>query len=223
MPASEEKGTGSGTAEVRPGHARHQVIELEEAGASGEGNQERPESVSCQQPVPPDHMPFYRRKQIFTRIGLVVIGLDQLTKLLIINAMPLNTSVVPYPSLYPYFQLSHVANTGALFGLFPQAPTVFATLAVVVSLAIAYFNYQLPTQSLKLRLALGLVFGGAIGNLIDRIRLGYVTDFLDFNLRPLLDWPILDWPVFNIADMALVSGIVILAYLAWREPEVLEG
>jgi signal peptidase II len=222
MLSNEEKGIGSESAEAKSDRTHHQVAELQTGDASDEMVGERP-PVSRQQPVPPGHMPFYRRKQIFTRVSLVVIGLDQLTKLLVINAMPLNTSAVPYPSLSPYFQLSHVANTGTLFGLFPQAQNVFAILAVVVSLAIAYFNYQLPTRSLKLRLALGLVFGGAIGNLIDRLRLGYVTDFLDFNLRPLLDWSILDWPVFNIADLSLVLGIAILTYLSWREPEALEG
>ncbi|MEJ2750557.1 MAG: signal peptidase II, partial [Anaerolineae bacterium] len=166
----------------------------------------------CRQPVPEGSMPFYRRKHIFAWVGLAVIIIDQLTKWRVEATIPLNTSLAPIPRLYPYFQFSHVANTGTFFGLFPSAKWIFAILAIVVAFGLAYFNYHLPAQSLKLRLALGLLFGGAMGNLIDRVRLGHVTDFMNVNLRPLLhpliDIPILDWAVFNVADMAISAGIV---------------
>jgi signal peptidase II len=182
--------------------------------------------ADCRQPVPEGVMPYYRRKRLFGWIGTAVILLDQLTKWKIEATMPLNTSLAPFPELYPYFQLSHIANTGSVFGILPQAKWIITILAVFVTFGIAYFNYQLPSPSLKLRLALGLLFGGAVGNLIDRFRIGHVTDFLNFNLRPLtqplIDIPILDWAVFNVADMAISGGIALLIYIMWREPETIE-
>jgi signal peptidase II len=91
---------------------------------------------------------------------------------------------------------------------------------------LAVFNYSLPTQSIKLRLALGFLFGGAIGNLADRFRIGHVTDFMNVNLRPLLqpliDIPILDWAIFNVADMAISTGIAFMLYIILFEPELIE-
>jgi signal peptidase II len=79
---------------------------------------------------------------------------------------------------------------------------------------------------LKLRLALGLLFGGALGNLVDRLRIGHVTDFMNVNLRPLIqpfiDIPILDWAVFNVADMALSAGIGLMLYIIWFEQQLIE-
>ncbi len=179
------------------------------------------------EPVPEAAAPFYRRKQMFGWIGTAVIILDQLTKWKIEAVMPLYSSIQPYPNLHPYFELFHTTNTGTAFGLFPQAKWIFTLLAALVALAIVYINYQLPAQSMKLRLALGLLFGGGMGNFIDRMRIGHVTDFVHVNLRPLLhpliDIPILDWPVFNVADMAISAGIGILIYIMLREPATIEG
>jgi signal peptidase II len=180
----------------------------------------------CRQPVPDGVMPFRQRKQIFAWLGVIILVIDQLTKWRIEATISLNTSTVPIPSLYPYFQFSHVANTGTLFGLFPEAKWIFTVLAVIVSAGLAYFNYHLPTESLKLRLALGFLFGGALGNLVDRFRIGHVTDFMNVNLRPLLqpiiDIPLLDWAVFNVADMAISTGIGIMLYIILFEPELIE-
>ena len=180
----------------------------------------------CHQPVPEGVMPFNRRKQIFAGLGVAILIIDQLTKWRIEATIPLYTSMAPIPDLYPYFQFTHVPNTGTLFGLFPDAKWIFTALAVIVSVGLAVFNYSLPTQSIKLRLALGFLFGGAIGNLTDRFRIGHVTDFLNVNLRPLLepliDIPILDWAIFNVADMAISTGIAIMLYIILFEPELIE-
>ncbi len=168
----------------------------------------------------------YQNRRLFGWIGGMIILLDQLSKWQIEARIPLNTSLAPFPSLYPYFQFSHVANTGMAFGFLPQTKWIITVLAVFVIVWLAYFNYKLPAATIKLRIALGLLFGGALGNWIDRIRIGHVTDFLNFNLRPLLqptlDIPILDWYVFNVADIALSSGIALLLYIMLREPETLE-
>lgn len=169
------------------------------------------------------HPAYRRRHLIFAAIGLLAISLDQWTKWLIIQAMPLNTSQSPIPELYPYFQFSHLSNTGTAFGLLPQAKWVFTALALLVAVGLVVYNHVETLPNWKLRLALGLLFGGAAGNLIDRFRLGYVTDFINFNLRPLLppplDIPILDWAVFNLADLAITTGVILLALHLWLDQE----
>jgi len=168
--------------------------------------------------------PAYRwRILIFAAVGLLVVSLDQWTKWLIIQKVPLNTNHAPFPGLSPYFQFSHVSNTGTAFGFLPQAKWVFTVLAVVVTIGLVFYNIIEHLPNWKLRIALGLLWGGAMGNLIDRFRIGHVTDFINFNLRPLhqpaLDIRILDWAVFNIADLAISTGVVVLALHLWLDHE----
>jgi signal peptidase II len=136
-------------------------------------------------------------------IVAVVLVLDQWTKRLVESRIPLNTSWAPFPEFANLFQFTHVANTGAAFGIFQGGGIVFTILALVVVGAIVYFNFTLPAGNVLIRVALGLMLGGAIGNnLIDRIRLGHVTDFVDIG----------PWYIFNVADLALTSGIILMAY-----------
>ncbi len=137
-------------------------------------------------------------------IALVVIALDQYTKALVREHLPLNTSWMPIPWLDPLVTLTHVRNTGAAFGLFPSLGGVFRIVSLVVVVAIIFFFRQLAAASWMLRIALGLQLGGASGNLIDRFVHGYVTDFVDVRV----------WPIFNVADSAIVVGTVLLAYYA---------
>lgn len=143
---------------------------------------------------------------LFAVAGLI-IALDQLTKYVIEQTLPLYESWQPFPAIANLFQITHATNTGAAFGLFPSGSTLFAILAVVVAVGIIYYNYTLGRGHRLLRVALGLQLGGAIGNLADRLRQGYVTDFLDFG----------PWPVFNIADTAIVAGVILLAWLMLME------
>lgn len=143
---------------------------------------------------------------LFIVAGLV-ITIDHLTKLLVEAWLPLNTTWAPFPALGDYFRLTHTSNTGAAFGLFPGGSPVFAAVAVGVALFILVYNYRLEAGHTLLRVALGLQLGGAMGNLIDRLRLGHVTDFFDFG----------PWPVFNVADLAVVTGVVLLGFLMFRE------
>ncbi len=140
-------------------------------------------------------------------VALVVIVLDQASKYLIEARMPLNTTYAPIPALEAIFRITHVSNTGAAFGLFAQGGVLFMLVAAVVSVVIILYNFSLPRGFFLLRAALGLQLGGALGNLIDRIRLGHVTDFLDFG----------PWPVFNLADTSIVAGVVILGVLMLLE------
>jgi signal peptidase II len=147
---------------------------------------------------------------LFLVMGLVLL-VDYLSKRFIEGWLPLNHSWMPWSWLAPYFQISHVTNTGAAFGLFPSGSMLFAVVAIIVSVVIVIYNFRLPGNQIWFRVALGLELGGAIGNLIDRFRLGHVTDFLDFG----------PWPVFNLADLSIVLGVILMAYLmiseSWRE------
>lgn len=147
-------------------------------------------------------------------VGTGVILLDQLTKRLIEASIPLYTQSIPSDLLYPYFRFTHTANYGAAFGLFQNGGLIFGTVAAVVAIAIIVYNFSLPPGQRLLRIALGLQLGGALGNLIDRLRLGYVTDFLDVDVSSIIRIPyISDWPVFNLADLSIVTGVVVLAFL----------
>lgn len=140
-------------------------------------------------------------------VAALVILLDQATKFLIEANIPYNTSWAPIPWLAPVFQLTHTGNTGIAFGLFAGGSLIFAIVALVVTVIILFYNFTLPAGNVGLRLVLGLLLGGALGNLIDRVRLGHVTDFLDFG----------PWPIFNVADTAVVAGALALAWLMWAE------
>ena len=133
-------------------------------------------------------------------VALLVIGLDRLTKYLVVSNLALGESWMPVSWLAPIVTITHVHNTGAAFGIFPAGGLVFTTLGVIVSVAILYYFHQLPPGQWWVRTALGLQLGGAIGNLIDRFRQGHVTDFINFRF----------WPVFNVADSSIVIGVTIL-------------
>ena len=147
--------------------------------------------------------PVWRRLALFV-IAAVVIAADRYTKNLARTYLPLHRSWNPIAWLDPIVTLTHIRNTGAAFGLFPNLGIVFVLVAVAVVVAIAVYYRQLATASWVLQLALGLQLGGAAGNMIDRIIYGYVIDFIDFRV----------WPVFNIADSSLVVGTILLAYYA---------
>ena len=141
-----------------------------------------------------------------------VVALDQWTKGLIEKSIPLNGMMVPFPALEPYLKLVHFANTGAAFGILRGQASLFVAIALVVIVIVLVYARQLPTEYWGVRACLGLLLGGAISNnLIDRVQLGYVTDFL------LLSAPIggrvYDWPAFNVADSCIVVGTIGLGVL----------
>ena len=139
----------------------------------------------------------------FYAIALGVIALDQMVKQWTIAAIPVDGSI---PLWAGVFQLTHTQNRGMAFSLLPGQTLLLAAAAIIVSAVIVLtqrrFGAKMP---LTLGLALTLPLGGALGNLIDRLRLGYVTDLFDFRL--------IHFPVFNVADAAITIGI---ALLMWR-------
>ena len=140
-------------------------------------------------------------------IMAAVLLVDQATKYLVETRLPLYGTWVPIPALENIFRVVHTANTGAVFGLFQGTGMFFAALAVLVAVAIAYFNMTLPGGQWLLRVALGLQLGGALGNLTDRLRQGHVTDFVDTG----------PWYIWNLADLAIVSGVILYGITYWRE------
>lgn len=139
-------------------------------------------------------------------IAFVVVLFDQITKAIVVANLDLYETWMPIEALAPYFNFIHIRNTGAAFGIFPDGGLFFTVVAFVVIGVIVYFYRELPDHSLLIRTALGFQLGGALGNLIDRLRQGYVVDF--FNVKI--------WPVFNIADSAIVVGVLLLIFLLWQ-------
>lgn len=131
-------------------------------------------------------------------IAISILILDQLTKYLIVANFDYLQSV---PVIKDIFHLTLVHNYGAAFGILQNQRILFIAIALLVLGVIIYFYRQLPSDWIS-KLAIGLAIGGTIGNLIDRVRLGYVIDFFDFRI----------WPVFNIADSAIVVGMLLLAW-----------
>lgn len=142
----------------------------------------------------------------FIIMGSVLL-IDQISKNLVETRIPLYGYWAPIPALAEWLRITHTGNTGAVFGLFQGTGMFFAALAVVVSIAIIYFNFTLPGGQWLLRLALGLQLGGALGNMTDRLRQGHVTDFIDVG----------PWYIFNVADMAIVSGVILFAFVMLRD------
>ncbi|MCC7370409.1 MAG: signal peptidase II [Chloroflexi bacterium] len=144
---------------------------------------------------------FSRRTLTFAATALSVIALDRWTKQLAIDHL-LESGVRSIPLLGDIVKLTYVENRGAAFGVLQNQTAFFVLVGVIViSVIIASYRY-IPEPSWILNLCLGLQMGGAIGNLIDRIQVGYVVDFIDFTY----------WPVFNIADSAICVGVAGLAY-----------
>jgi signal peptidase II len=154
--------------------------------------------------------PERRKYLIFGILAALTIVLDQWTKVLARDAL-IPLGYTGRKVIDGYFILRYSENTGVAFGMLQNLPGGRVVLAVIACLALALVIYYLrrtDASHTKLQVALGLVGGGAIGNLVDRILHGGVTDFLVFNLG---FWPFNPWPAFNIADAALVVGVFLMA------------
>ena len=155
------------------------------------------------------------RRAGYVLISVAVLLLDQLTKAVIAARIPLHTSVTVIDG---FFDLTHVKNRGAAFGLFasvesPLRALLLNAVAFAVFVGILVYAFKSSPGSTRLQVGLALILGGAVGNLVDRIRLGSVTDFLDFSIGTYR------WPAFNVADSAITIGVCLLALDIWRKPE----
>ena len=141
--------------------------------------------------------------------ALLVLSMDQWSKAWVRSHLAPMDSWGIIPGAEKYFTITRASNTGAAFGMFKGGGMFFVVVAVVIISAILYYAYRMEEQSLLLSLALGLELGGALGNLVDRIRFGQVTDFIDFKLWPRYNL----WPTFNLADAAITIGVLLMAYV----------
>lgn len=132
----------------------------------------------------------------FFGIAFLIIFLDQLTKYLVKSNLSIGQSI---PVIKNFFSITLIKNFGIGFGMLnnPAARWILVCITIVIIGIILYYYKQIPEKYLPL-IAAALVLGGAIGNLIDRILLGFVIDFLDFTV----------WPAFNIADSAVTVGVI---------------
>lgn len=145
---------------------------------------------------------------VFLFTALTVVGLDQATKWLVVQHLAVGVPLPgPETGLGKFFSFTHVHNTGVAFGLGRGNSGLFTLIALAVVVGLVVYQWRLPAAALWPRFALGLVAGGAVGNILDRLRQGYVTDFLDFKF----------WPVFNVADSCVVVGVLLLALYLWRQ------
>jgi len=138
-------------------------------------------------------------------IASFVIVIDQVSKALVRAQLELGAIWIPWEWLEPYARIVHWKNTGAAFGMLQSFGDVFMVLAIVVAIAILYYFPQVPSGDWPLRLAMGLQFGGAVGNLIDRLSIGWVTDFISVG----------SFPVFNVADASISTGVAVLLVGVW--------
>ncbi len=145
-------------------------------------------------------------------VAAVIIAFDQWTKAWVRATIPKFTYMVPFPSLGEYFVFEHVDNYGAAFGMFQNQGNFFIAIAFIVAAAILWYAGTLPTSQRLLRLLLGLQLGGALGNVIDRIYQGYVTDFIRMGIPG-----VYYWPNYNIADSAIVVGVIGLGIFIFVE------
>lgn len=144
---------------------------------------------------------------LFGIAGVIIVA-DQWTKWMVRTNLASGETWAPWTWIEPYARFVNWHNTGAAFGIFQGMNTVFMVLAIVVSGVIIYYFPLVPAEDLYLRLPMAMQLGGALGNLIDRFRDGYVTDFVSVGT----------FAVFNVADASISVGVAVLFLgLLWRD------
>lgn len=133
---------------------------------------------------------------------LIILGIaaDQLIKFLVAAKLPLGGGFVLIPHI---LQIHYVQNTGAAWSMFDDSTLLLAFFSVFMAIFLAVWFFKTPREKMEQRAALCLMISGAIGNMLDRFRLGYVIDFIELP----------HWPVFNVADILLCVGVALLAVL----------
>lgn len=160
-----------------------------------------------------------RKYAIFILLLVMGLALDQVSKALIMQKLPLGSQV---PLIPGFLNLVHIHNQGAAFGLlsgWPPAYTwlFFVAVSGVVLAVLGYLLWRLPDDHWPAALGYSLILTGALGNLIDRIRLGVVVDFID------VYWRRYHWPAFNVADSLVCIGAAILVWVIIREEKTADA
>ncbi len=162
------------------------------------------------------------KNKIYTSslIVSILVALDQLTKVLILSRFKFGESIIIIEN---FFNLTYVKNYGAAFGFLSESHPVFREIFFLIMppaamVVIGVLLKKAPQHDRLQIIALSSILGGAIGNYIDRLRFRYVVDFLDFHL-----FNQYSWPAFNIADSAIVLGVMALMYQMYLESKNLKG
>ncbi len=177
---------------------------LEWATLSGDATQEVPTAMT-------------RRAVAWGRMGLLALlvwAVDQGVKAWIRATIPPYGVMYPFPWAAHVFRLTHLGNTGVAFGLLQDAAFVDALVVAVLLLMVFLYLRRMPWHDPWVQVAAGLQLGGALGNVTDRLLRGYVTDYLDFYVR--VGSREYHYPPFNLADAAIVSGVVLLLWALSR-------
>ena len=151
------------------------------------------------------------RYKVFCLTASICLVLDQLSKIYIDTTFALYESLTISEN---FFHLTYLRNPGAAFGILSDSAIripFFVSVSLLASLGILWYLRKIDRADHWQHFALGLIFSGAVGNLIDRIRLGEVIDFLDVH------WYQYHWPAFNVADSAICVGVAIMLLCSWRE------
>ena len=153
-----------------------------------------------------------KNKKPYLLAILAIIAADQASKWLVVRFLPLNTV---RDVIKGCFRLWHVRNSGAVWGFFSGhdgglVPGVITALAIAALLVVAFFFLHADRRQRLELAAYASILGGALGNIIDRLRLGYVVDFLDAYVKSQ------HWPTFNVADSCITIGVLLLAVSLWR-------
>jgi len=141
--------------------------------------------------------------------ALIVFLLDRISKYFIDVLMNPLDSIPIIPGI---FHLTYIQNKGAAFGIFQDRILFFVLVTILVLAILIWVQHRYALPNPFLRSSLGLIMGGAVGNLWDRMLYGYVVDMFDFRV----------WPVFNLADSAIVVGVAVLGWYILRDPGMLE-
>lgn len=134
----------------------------------------------------------------------MILVIDRISKLIIQANLDLGQSIPVIPG---FFHITYILNPGAAFGMLQGKTWFFILTSIIVVAAILFFQYKIPKEEKLMRVCLGMIAGGAVGNLIDRILNGKVIDFLDFKV-----WAY----IFNFADSMIVIGGIVLVFLIYR-------
>lgn len=142
----------------------------------------------------------------------MIILVDQIAKFIILQKVPLYDRI---EVIRGFFQVTHVHNSGAVWGIFSNHPRVLVSkIITVLSLAalfiVFYYFFRIQAKCYLELTSLSFIIGGALGNITDRIKQGYVVDFLDFYIKDA------HWPTFNLADSFITVGVIILVISIWR-------
>jgi signal peptidase II len=167
---------------------------------------------------PAEPAPGFRRiltYRLLLSLAVFVVGLDQATKAWIHSRLPFGTYGEPgaIPVVHGFFYLVHVGNTGAAWSLFAGKSAALAVLAAATLAAIAFWRRHLGLRQTSVQICFGLLCGGILGNLVDRLLYGHVIDFLDFHFGSYT------YPTFNLADSAICVGVGLYLLHSLRNPQ----